>query len=63
MKALSKKLLKIHVIFYREYAKSPNAAYEKVHFDLLQSFFKIKLKVNFLKNLWINSVFPYFVLF
>ena len=38
-------LLKIHVIFYRQYAKSRNAACEKVHFDLLQSFFKIKLKV------------------
>ena len=39
-------LLKIHVIFYCQYAKFRNAAYEKVHFDFLQSFFKIKLKVS-----------------
>ena len=38
-------LLKIHVIFYCQYAKSGNAAYQKVHLDLLQNFFKIKLKV------------------
>ena len=37
-------LLKIHVIFYCHYAKFRNAAYEKVHLDLLQSFFKIKRK-------------------
>ena len=38
-------LLKVHVIFYFQYAKFRNAAYEKVHLDLLQSFFKIKLQV------------------
>ena len=43
-------LLKIHVIFYCQYAKFCNAAY--VHLDLLQSFFKIKPLVNCSKNLW-----------
>ena len=38
-------LLKIHVIFYCQYAKFRKAAYKKVHLELLQSFFKIKLKV------------------
>ena len=38
-------LLKIHVIFYSQYAKFRNAVYEKVHFDFLPSFFKIKVKV------------------
>ena len=36
-------LLKIHIIFYCQYAKFRNAAYEKVHLDLLQTFLKIKL--------------------
>ena len=30
--------------FYYQYAKIRNAAYGKVHLDLLQSFLKIKLK-------------------
>ena len=38
-------LLKIH-IFYYQYAKFRNAAYEKVHLDLLQIFLKIKLKTH-----------------
>ena len=39
-------LLKIHINFYYQYAKFRNAAYEKVHFDLLQSFLIIKLKAH-----------------
>ena len=39
-------LVEIHIIFYCQYAKFRNAAYEKVHLDLLQSFFKIKLKAH-----------------
>ena len=34
------------IIFYCQYAKFRNTAYEKVHLDLLQSFFKIKLKAH-----------------
>ena len=37
-------ILKIHIIFYCQYAKFRNAAYENVNLDLLQSFLKIKLK-------------------
>ena len=60
-------LPKIHINFYYQYVKFRNAAYEKVHLELLQSFLKIKLKAqsqlsNSLKNLWINSVVPLFVL-
>ena len=39
-------LLKIHINFYYQYAKFRNAAFEKVHLDLLQSFLKIKLKAH-----------------
>ena len=39
-------LVEIHIIFYCQYTKFRNAAYEKVHFDLLQSFFKIKIKAH-----------------
>ena len=39
-------LLEIHIVFYCQYAKFRNAAYEKGHLDLLQSFFKIKLKAH-----------------
>ena len=39
-------LLKIHTDFNYQYAKFRNAAYKKVHLDLLQSFLKIKLKTN-----------------
>ena len=39
-------LLKIHIIFYCQYAKFRNAAYEKFHLDLLQSFLKIKLRAH-----------------
>ena len=39
-------LLEIHIVFYCQYAKFRIAAYEKVHLDLLQSFFKIKLKAH-----------------
>ena len=39
-------LLKIHINFYYQYAKFRNAAYEKVHLNLLQSFLKIKLKAH-----------------
>ena len=34
------------MIVYCQCAKFGNYAYEKVHLDLLQSFFKIKLKVH-----------------
>ena len=37
-------LLKIHIIFYCQYEKFLNAAYEEAHLHLLQSFLKIKLK-------------------
>ena len=37
-------LVEIHIIIYCQCTKLRNAAYEKVHTDLLQSFFKIKLK-------------------
>ena len=58
-------LLKIHVIFYCQYAKFRHAAYEKVHLDLLQSFLKINLKIpsQLFTNLWKNFVVPNFVLF
>ena len=39
-------LVEIHIIFYCQYAKFRNARYEKVHLDLLQSFFKMKLKAH-----------------
>ena len=39
-------LVEIHIIFFCQYAKFRNAAYEKVHLDLLQNFFKIKLKAH-----------------
>ena len=39
-------LMEIHIIFYCQQAKFRNAAYEKVHVDLLQSFLKIKLKAH-----------------
>ena len=39
-------LVKIHIIFYCQYAKLRNAVYEKVHLDLLQNFLKIKLKAH-----------------
>ena len=39
-------LVEIHIIFYCQYAKFRNAAYEKVHLDLLQNFFKIKVKAH-----------------
>ena len=35
-------LLKIYILFCCQYAKFPNAEYEKVHLDLLQSFIKIR---------------------
>ena len=38
-------LVEIH-IFYCQYAKVRNDAYEKVHFNLLQSFFKIKITAH-----------------
>ena len=34
------------MIFYCQFAKFCNAAYEKGHLDLLQGFLKIKLKVR-----------------
>ena len=37
-------LVEIHLIIFCQYAKFCNAAFEKVYLDLLQSFFKIKLK-------------------
>ena len=37
-------LVKIYIIFYCQYAEFRNAAYQKIHLDLLQSFLKIKLK-------------------
>ena len=55
-------LLKIHKNFCYQYVKFRNAVYKKVHLDLLQRFLKIKLIVNSLKNLWINSVVPLSVL-
>ena len=39
-------LLKIHIIFYWQYAKFRNAAYEKIYVDLLQSFLKFRLKAH-----------------
>ena len=39
-------LLNIYIVFYCQYAKFHNAPYEKVHFDLLQSFLKIKLEAH-----------------
>ena len=33
-------------MFYCQYVEFRNAAYEKVHLDLLQNFFKIKLKAR-----------------
>ena len=39
-------LLKIHINFYYQYVKFRNAAFEKVHLDLLQSFSKIKLNTH-----------------
>ena len=38
--------MEIHMIFYCQWAKFRNAAHEKVHLDLLQSFLKIKLKAH-----------------
>ena len=35
-------LLKIHVIFYSQYAKFRNAVYEKVHFDFLDNSWFLK---------------------
>ena len=57
-------LLKIHINFYYQYAKFRNAAYEKVRLDLLESFFKIKLKADsqISKKFGINSVVSLFVL-
>ena len=37
-------LVDIHIIFYCQYAQFRNAAYEKVHLDLLQSFFQNEAK-------------------
>ena len=37
---------KWRVNFFCQYTKFRNAAYEKVHLDLVQNFFKIKLKVH-----------------
>ena len=37
-------LVKIYIIFYCQYAEFRNAAYQKIHLNLLQSFLKIKLK-------------------
>ena len=49
-------LLKIHIRFYYQYAKFRNAAYEKVHLDLLQIFLKIKLKTYSLYWLfWVGA--------
>ena len=39
-------LLKIHIVFYCQYAEFRNTPYQKVHLDLLQSFLKIKLKAH-----------------
>ena len=39
-------LVEIHIIFYCQYVEFRNAANEKVHLDLLKSFFKIKLKLH-----------------
>ena len=39
-------LLKVHRSFYYQYAKFRNAAYEKVHLDLLQRFLKTKLTAH-----------------
>ena len=39
-------LSKIHTFFYCQYAEFRNAAYEKVHLDLPQSFLKIKLNAS-----------------
>ena len=54
-------LLKIHIIFYLQYAKFRSAANEKVHLDLLQSFLKIKPKTHSisLANLQINFEVPF----
>ena len=48
----SSSLLKIHRNFYYQYAKLRNAAYEKVHLDILQSFLKTKGKAH--SYLWIT---------
>ena len=57
-------LSKIHIICYCQHAKFRNAAYEKVHLDLLQSFLKIKLKAHgqFSKNFVDKLCSPLFVL-
>ena len=39
-------LVEIHIIFFCRHVKFRNAAYEKVHLDLLQNFFKIKVKAH-----------------
>ena len=39
-------LVEIRIFFYCKYAKFGNAAYKKVHLDLLQSYFKTKLKAH-----------------
>ena len=36
-------LMKVYIMFYCQYVKFRNAAYEKIHLNLLQSFLKIKL--------------------
>ena len=38
--------METHIIVFCQYAKFRNAAYEKVHLDLLQNLFKIKLKAH-----------------
>ena len=38
--------VEIHIVFYCQYVEFCIAAYEKVHLDLHQSFFKIKLKAH-----------------
>ena len=58
-------LMKIHMIFYCQYAKFRNPVYEKVHLDLFQSFLKITLKgYSQLSKKFVDkfSVVPLFVL-
>ena len=58
-------LLKVHIVFYCQYAKLRNAPYEKVHLDLLQSFLKIKLKAHSQLSIKIVDKFcsPFFCAF
>ena len=58
-------LVEIHLIFFCQYAQFRNATYEKVHLDLLQNFFKIKLKVySQLSKKCVDKFWsPFFVLF